>query len=207
MSKHGRFGKYGEKKRIERLRQSRSVQGQMQRKEIGSPPKTAHHKDKISSKTQVTTRPAGPSDVDYIENLSGKVFHQYGPYEVMLPRWFEAVITVTVLALKGKKPVGFAMFTHPVKTWAFPRECELLAIAVEPESQGQGTGDLILSEIESMAKDSGIKKMVLHTGVGNMTARKLFMKHGFFPTQIKENFYPEGQDALMMSKDLFPDSA
>jgi ribosomal protein S18 acetylase RimI-like enzyme len=207
MSKQGRFGKYGEKKRIERLRQSRRVQGQMQRTGIGLPRKTSRHTDKTSSKTHVTTRPARPSEVDYIQNLSKKLFHQYGPYEIMLPRWFAAVITVTVLALMGKKPVGFAMFTHPVETWGFPRACELLAIAVEPERQGQGTGNLILSEIERMAKDLGIEKMVLHTGVENIPGQKLFMKHGFVPTQIKKNFYPEGQDALMMSKDLSPNSS
>ena len=207
MNKHGRFGKYGEKKRIERLRQSRSVQGQMQMKGISSPRKASHNKDKASSITRVTTRPARPSDVDYIRSLSKKVFHQYGPYEIMLPRWFEAVITVTLLALLGKKPVGFAMFTHPVKTWGFPWACELLAIAVEPERQGHGKGDLLLSEIERMAKDLGIKKMVLHTGVENMPAQKLFRKHGFVPAQIKMDFYPEGQDALMMSKDLSPNNA
>jgi ribosomal protein S18 acetylase RimI-like enzyme len=207
MNKQGRFGKYGEQKRIERLRQSRSVQDQIQRKGISSPRKTAQHKYKSPSKTQVTTRPARPSEVAYIQDLSEKVFHQYGPYEIMLPRWFEAVITVTVLALMGKKPVGFAMFTHPEKTWVFPRACELLAIAVEPERQRQGTGDLILSDIERMAKDLGIEKMVLHTGLENMPGQKLFMKHGFAPTRIKTNFYPEGQDALMMAKDLSPDSA
>jgi ribosomal protein S18 acetylase RimI-like enzyme len=207
MTKQGRFGKYGEKKRIERLRQSRRVQGQMQGKGIGSPRKTLQHKDKTSLKSQVTTRPARPSELNYIQNLSKKLFHQYGPYEILLPRWFAAVITVTILALMGKKPVGFAMFTHPIKTWGFPRACELLAIAVEPERQGQGTGDLILSEIERMAKDLGIEKMFLHTGVENIPGQKLFMKHGFVPTQIKKNFYPEGQDALMMSKDLSLNSA
>ncbi|MCD6296311.1 MAG: GNAT family N-acetyltransferase [Deltaproteobacteria bacterium] len=206
MSKHGRFGKYGEKKRIERLRQSRSVQGQIQRKGISSPRKTAHHKGKTSSKTRVTTRHARPSEVDYIQHLSKKVFHKYGPYEIMLPRWFEAVITETVLAMMGKKPVGFAMFTRPAKTWVFPRACELLAIAVEPERQGQGAGDLILSEIERMAGDLGIEKMVLHTGVENMQGQRLFRKHGFAPAQIKINFYPEGQDALMMYKDLSPNN-
>ncbi len=207
MSKHGRFGKYGEKKRIERLRQSGSVQGRMQRKGVGSPRKTAHHKFKTPSKNLITIRSARPSEVEYIQNLSEKVFHEYGPYDILLPRWFEAVITVTVLAFMGKKPVGFAMFTHPAKTWVFPRACELLAIAVEPERQGQGTGDIILSEIERMAQELGIEKMFLHTGVENMPGQKLFIKHGFVPIQIKMHFYPQGQDALMMSKDLSHDSA
>jgi len=179
----------------------------MQRKRISSPRKPAHHKDKTSSKTQVTTRPARQSEVDYIQYLSKKVFHQYGPYEIMLPRWFEAVITVTVLALMGKKPVGFAMFTQPVKTWVFPRACELLAIAVEPERQGHGTGNLLLSEIERMAKELGIEKMVLHTGVENMPGQELFRKHGFAPYEIKKNFYPEGQDALVMYKNLSSNNA
>jgi len=179
----------------------------MQRKGISSPRKTAHNRDKTASKTQVTTRPARTSEVDYIQNLSKRVFHKYGPYETMLSRWFEAVITVTVLALMGKKPVGFAMFTHPVKAWVFPRACELLAIAVEPERQGHGTGDLLLSEIERMAKEVGIETMVLHTGVENMPGQKLFKKHGFVPTEIKKNFYPEGQDALVMYKNLSSNSA
>ena len=177
MGKHGRFGKYGEKKRVERLRQSGNAQGRMQRKGIMPPRETAHHRNKTSPKTQVTTRRARPSEADYIQNLSKKVFQQYGPYEKMLQRWFEAAITVTVLVLMGKKPVGFAMFTHPVKARVFPRACELLAIAVEPERQRHGTGNFLLSEIERMAKELGIETMVLHTGVENMAGQKLFRKH------------------------------
>ena len=88
MGKSGRFGKYGEQKRKERLRQSRT--GGM-----GCGPSGRHpgsdafpYDKRPHRKGRIVVRPAEVSDAEFIQNLSRKAFRQYGPYEELLPAWF-----------------------------------------------------------------------------------------------------------------------
>lgn len=151
----------------------------------------------------VTVRPARAEDVDYIRSLSRKVFHQYGPYENILARWFESDIAVTLLALMGKRPVGFVLLGRLERKWYPPYVSELLAIAVEPAKWKLGVGDLLMREVLREAKELNVETLVLHTAVENFSGQKLFEKYGFTPLEVKKNFYPKGQDALMMYKDIF----
>ncbi len=164
--------------------------------------RVSFQKEKISHKNQVTVRPAKQEDLDYIRSLSKKVFQQYGPYEQMLADWFESGFTMTFLALMEGRPVGFAMISGPKGIWYLPRVSELLAIAVEPEKWKVGIGDLLMKEVQRKAEAEGVEMLVLHTAVENLPGQKLFKKYGFVPLDIKKNFYPEGQDALMMYKDI-----
>jgi ribosomal-protein-alanine N-acetyltransferase len=120
----------------------------------------------------------------------------------MLPQWFESGITLTLLAFMDSMPVGFAMLSRPEPTWVLPRICELLAIAVEPAKQRLHVADLLLKNLEKTAGKLKVKKLVLHTAKQNFPAQNLFRKHGFVPSEIKKSFYPNGQDALLMYKNL-----
>ena len=140
--------------------------------------------------------------MDHILALGKKVFHEYGPYEDMLRRWFESSMALTLLALMDKDPVGFAMFGRLDDQWHLPRVSELLAIAVEPGRQRLGVGYRLMREAEKKAKDMGVETLVLHTAVGNRSGRKLFRKCGFLRHEMKRGFYPAGQDALMMFKEI-----
>jgi ribosomal-protein-alanine N-acetyltransferase len=147
-------------------------------------------------------RPARAEDVNYIRSLSRKLFHQYGPYENILALWFESDIAVTLLALMGKRPVGFALLGRLERKGYPPCVSELLAIAVEPAKWKLGVGDLLMREVLREAKELKVETLVLHTAVENLSGQKLFKKYGFTPLEVKKNFYPEGQDALMMYKDI-----
>jgi len=204
MGNRGRFGKYGEQKRIGRLRDVGKTTGFNAHKAYMKESRRITRYDKeISRKPRVTIRPGVASDANYVEDLSGEVFQQYGPYEDILPQWLDSAHTVTLMALMGKRPVGFVMLGTPGHRWEIPGRCELLGIAVAPDSQGLGVADILLEEIIKSANELHIERMVLHTAVLNLPGRSLFNKHGFFPAGIKKAFYPEGQDAVMMYKDLF----
>ena len=150
----------------------------------------------------VTLRPARAGDADYIRGLSKKVFEQYGPYESLLVKWFELGITVTLLALMEKHAVGFAMLRRLEHGWSPPRVSELLAIAVEPAKWRLGIGDLLMDEILKEAERLGVETLFLHTAIDNLPARILFRKHGFSEFGMKKKYYPKGQDAIMMYKDI-----
>lgn len=160
------------------------------------------HGKETAQSDRVTVRPATAADLDYIRNLSKKVFQQYGPYEKILPRWFELGITVTLLAFMEKQPVGFAMLSRLERGWYFLRVSELLAIAVDPAKWRLSIGDLLMREVERRAKELGVETLVLYTAVGNLPGQELFKKHGFISFRVRKSFYPEGQDAVMMYKDI-----
>jgi ribosomal protein S18 acetylase RimI-like enzyme len=202
MGNRGRFGKYGDIKRVERLRKARIRPDDAQDRRSGPPRGVPGYGKKTLQKVRVIVRRAKASDGAYIRSLSKKVFEQYGDYEDTLPRWSLSGMTVTLLALKGKQAVGFAMLGGVPHEWCSPRISELLAIAVEPESQGQGIGDLLMKEIVREAKAHEIKTLGLHTAVENVAGQRLFEKHGFAESEIKKNFYSAGQDALAMYKDV-----
>jgi ribosomal protein S18 acetylase RimI-like enzyme len=149
-----------------------------------------------------TLRQSQPDDAEFIRELSREAFNLYGPYEEILPHWFESGITLTLVALSGGRPAGFAMLSLPSLTWHDSRKCELLAIAVLRAEQGRGIGGRLLREAVKMAGELGAGTLVLHTATGNAPARGLFQRHGFRVKEIKETFYPRGQDAQMMSRDL-----
>ena len=202
MANRGRFGKYGDKKRIERLRRAKVEPSYAQRKQIISDEIQADYRKTTSKKRHITLRYAKASDVNFIRTLSRNAFHEYGPYEEILPRWFLSGMTVTLLALMRKEPVGYAMLGRHQHVWYAPRVSEMLAIAVEPGSRRLGIADLLMREIEKRAKELRVKTLVLHTAVENLAGQQLFKKRGFTPSVNKKGFYPGGQDALMMAKEL-----
>ena len=203
MGNRGRFGKYGETKRFNRLRQARIHPPSQHDLQIKPSKLRSSSQKSVYPKAQVKVRSASVSDSSFIGQLSGRVFHIYGPYEDIVSRWFQLEITATVIAAMDKKPVGFAMIGDIYNRWNPPQISELLAIAVEPEKQGRGIGEILIGEIERKALEFHVKRIFLHTAVNNLSARKLFTKNGYKILEIKRDFYPKGQDAVMMSKEIW----
>jgi ribosomal-protein-alanine N-acetyltransferase len=199
MGNRGRFGKYGETKRLNRLRGSGIRDGYLK----GSPARGYPSSKKgFHGKARLATRPAGRSDKGFIAQLSGKVFNVYGPYRDMVSQWFTTGMTLTRIGLVDGAPAGFAMMGRWLQEESGESVCELLAIAVEPDRQQQGIGGRLLEEMEAEAEKLGEGTLVLHTAVENLYAQKLFSKAGYRPCGIKRRFYPAGQDALMMCKEI-----
>jgi len=192
MSKSGRYGKYGETKRFERLRSSLKTPELWK----GRGPRFAFRKSSKESKLRI--RIAKPSDFNFVRHLSREAFHQYGPYEDLLPRWFRKGLTRTLVSVMGKEPVGFAMLGQAPQQRYASDTCELIAIAVESSKRRLGIGDRLLAEVLRNGRALGFENIVLHTARDNHLAQRLFSKRGFRPGAVKEQFYPSGQDALMM---------
>ncbi|MGD2125058.1 MAG: GNAT family N-acetyltransferase [Desulfobacteraceae bacterium] len=202
MGKRGRFGKYGETKRLGRLRQS-GIRGLRHKgPEDRSYKSNLHSKKGPYQKRRVRIRAARLTDGGFIRQLSGKVFSIYGPYKDRISQWFESGMTMTLIALVDGEPAGFVMTGRLSQDPDIAFLCELLAIAVEPEKQQMGIGQMLIKETEKKAAELGEKRLFLHTATENLAAQKLFSKSGYRPCTIKRKFYPAGQHALMMSKEI-----
>ena len=200
MGKTGRFGKYGENKRFERLRQGRAPLARA--KSAASSCRRHRFKKSLKHRPELGIRTATPSDRSFIANLSREVFSIYGAYEETVSEWFQSGLAVTVIAQMDGRVAGFAMVGYSVDELSLLCFSELLAIAVEPQWQGRGIGVSLLREIEAIALELNVFRLFLHTATDNVEARKLFDKCGYLPAETKKSFYPKGQDALVMFKDL-----
>ena len=156
----------------------------------------------LSQDSGITVRPADGSETGFIKRLSGKAFNLYGSYEEIIPNWFESGVTITFIARAKGQPAGFAIIGEPLEAYDFGQAGELLAIAVEAKNQRRGIGNLLLRELERKTGEIGVKRIYLHTATKNLSAQKLFVRMGYRIAGIKKNFYPEGQDAFIMFKDL-----
>jgi ribosomal protein S18 acetylase RimI-like enzyme len=202
MSNRGRFGKYGEIKRFDRLRQARIKTPSLRGQVIKSFKLRHPVKSQVNERTNTSIRLGNFSDEDFIGQLSGKVFNIYGPYDQLVPQWFNSDFTLTMIATIAEKPVGFAMIGHVSKELRLPDVSELMAIAVEPEKQKIGIGTMLIKEMEKKAAKIKIKRVFLHTAVGNLSAQRLFAECGYQKGGTKSGFYPAGQDAVLMYKNL-----
>jgi ribosomal protein S18 acetylase RimI-like enzyme len=167
--------------------------------EAGAEPDVQSHR----SDSNIVLRRAVAFDSLFIRSLSREVFSIYGPYEEIIAGWsrFEKGIT-TILACRNNIPLGFAMLSEPCARFNLPDASELLGIAVAPEKQGKGIGRMLLNAIDSVSSDLGIKWLLLHTAVDNLPARRLYEKTGYRILEVKRCFYPEGQDAVAMFKQV-----
>lgn len=200
MGRGGRFGKYGELKRKDRLRQARRITKILQK---GIPTATPIRRQKATKKsTSITLRKGTPKDRQFISNLSRKVFSAFGDYAEIVLRWLDQPDVITVIAQEHITSLGFAML-YLRKNFIFNRNVgELLAIAVIPEHQRRGIGRILLAYMESLAQKYGAIELRLSTAEMNKVACRFFEKADFTPIGARDNFYPAGQRALEMSKRL-----
>lgn len=148
-------------------------------------------------------RLANENDLDFISQLSARVFSKYGAYDEIVLGWLlePEVITVIIIAA-GADPLGFAMVTLEREKWFEPRRGHLLAIGVFPEHQRKRIGTALLEHMEEIARKYGVEEMLLWTAVDNQQALSFFQNAGFHIVGSEDRYYPRGQAALVLSKKL-----
>ncbi len=204
MARGGRFGKYGEHKRFERLRRGKIKDFTSGRKpdlKASCPYHQGRIHKKVTQGLKLTLRPANPPDLPFIVGLSEQVFSAYGPYDEIVTRWASLPHIISAIVEEEGQSRGFAMI-NPILGVRDEAEAELLAIAISPEYQRRGIGEKLLTHMEDLARNLGIEEMVIHTAAINKTAHRFFAKNGFIQRGTVNRYYPLGQKALEMSKTL-----
>ncbi|HZU05843.1 MAG TPA: ribosomal protein S18-alanine N-acetyltransferase [Chloroflexota bacterium] len=88
--------------------------------------------------------------------------------------------------------------------WMMVNEAHITTIAVAPEYQGRGIGELLLLALIDHAIERGALCMTLEVRVSNHVAQSLYRKYTFRETGVRRRYYSDnGEDALIMtSEDL-----
>jgi ribosomal protein S18 acetylase RimI-like enzyme len=198
----GRFGKYGEHKRFERLRLSEKRAFISDRKPNSLTSRSYSWRvPKKSTRLKLSFRTANSRDLPFLAELSGHVFSAYGPYDEIIARWASFPHVITVVIEEKDQPRGFAMINPTLGVQNLPKG-ELIAIAVDPEHQGRTIGTKLLQYMEALVRSLGIEEMIIHTASINRAAYRFFERNGFIQRGWVDSYYPMGQRALEMSKTL-----
>lgn len=81
-------------------------------------------------------------------------------------------------------------------------EAEIQLIATAEMYRRCGRGSKILSDLLDEARRRGVKKVFLEVRVSNSSAQLLYLKHGFTGLYARSRYYPDGEDAIVMKKEL-----
>ena len=99
-------------------------------------------------------------------------------------------------AFDGNVLVGFILSTVVFE------DAETDDIAVHPEYRRRGIGGALLGLVEEEAVRRGAARAFLEVRVGNTTALALYEKCGYKTLRRRKKYYPDGEDAFVMTKRL-----
>ncbi len=114
----------------------------------------------------------------------------------MLASSFEAENFRGVLAEDGGETIGYGGMTVAADS------ADIDNIAVTEAYRLSGVACAVMDGLQKIAKDEGVKKLFLEVRVSNYAAMKLYLKCGFRGAYARTRYYPDGEDCLVMVKEI-----
>lgn len=144
----------------------------------------------------MTIRPWKYEDILRISELEKECFpHEPWSFS-MLASSFDSETFHGVLAEDGGEIIGYGGLTAAYDT------ADIANVAVTEAFRHSGVGSAVLEELLAVAKRNGAKKVFLEVRVSNATAMAMYLKHGFKGAYARTRYYPDGEDCLVMAKEL-----
>lgn len=144
----------------------------------------------------MTFRPWKYGDILKISELEKECFPDEPWSFQMLASSFESETFYGVVAEDGGEVVGYGGITVTFDS------ADILNVAVTEAFRRSGVGSGVLSELIAAAKKRGAEKVFLEVRVSNSPAMSLYLKHGFKGVYARTRYYSNGEDCLVMTKEL-----
>lgn len=140
-------------------------------------------------------RKANPDDVEAIVSLD---------QEVLQTNWHEKLYAESivfkdtqslVLDHEGRL-IGFLIYRK------IGGDFEIIQLALNKEYQRQGLASMMIDYMIQDAQSSHIEFIYLEVEIDNLPALNLYKKYGFEAIHQRKNYYGQGQDAIVMRKEM-----
>ncbi len=82
--------------------------------------------------------------------------------------------------------------------WIADDTVDLHVIAVAPDARRRGLGAVLLAQVVAAA---GARRVVLEVRASNAPAQALYLRAGFVVDGRRPRYYPDGEDAVLMSRE------
>jgi [ribosomal protein S18]-alanine N-acetyltransferase len=142
----------------------------------------------------VTIRPMTEADLDQVMELEKAIFANPWRRSFFLSDLGRSQGLV-VVAEEDAVILGYAV------AWG-TEETHLANLAVSEHERGKGVGGRLLDEVIAFARRSKAQSMYLEVRVSNTVARKFYSERGFVPTYLRKGYYENGEDAVIMEREV-----
>ena len=130
-----------------------------------------------------------------ISELEKECFSDPWTYR-MFVEGFSSKLFYGVCAVEDGEIVGYACET------VLFENAEVDNIAVAESCRRRGVGKKLLKKLETEAKERGARVILLEVRVSNAPAMTMYLKEGFKGIYVRPRYYPDGEDAVVMQKEL-----
>lgn len=141
-------------------------------------------------------RRAGPGDLPALCAIE-RAAHQHPWSDEMLRRELESP-HATVLCAEEAGAGGGAIAAFVVY-WIIHDELHVLDVATAPEARRRGLARALLLEALADGAGRGAVRALLEVRRSNAGAIALYRALGFLQDTVRRRYYPDGEDAVLMS--------
>lgn len=141
---------------------------------------------------------AGPADAAQLAALHGRSFRGGWSAEEFERLLADRSVTAH-RATAGRRLVGFIISRGAVD------EAEILSVAVAASARRRGTARRLLNLHMGRLAASGVRRLLLEVDEGNVAARHLYARAGFYEVGQRQGYYQRGSGAaaaLVLRRDL-----
>jgi ribosomal-protein-alanine N-acetyltransferase len=144
---------------------------------------------------EVYFRSLTPRDASEVAYLELEIF-RYPWSENSLRNCLELATVEGEAAMLDGKIVGYLILQCVFE------EAHILNLAVHHHHRGRGIARTLLERFLGQTVKRGINRLFLEVRTSNYMAQKLYFSLGFAPLGARRNYYPDGEDALVLVKKL-----
>jgi len=144
----------------------------------------------------VSARPANPADIEQIYALELGCSQNPWSRNGIADELTNPDSLFMILETPEGQIVGFTC------AWLVAGELQILEVAVHRDYRNTGLGTLLITRQLAEAETKGAQQAYIEVRPSNLPAVHLYKKCGFEEDGIREGYYQDGEDALLMSKRL-----
>jgi ribosomal-protein-alanine N-acetyltransferase len=140
-------------------------------------------------------RPLSPEDAHALSYIELEIFP--APWSEESLKTFLALHNVEgEAAMLDGQIIGYVFVQYAAD------EVHILNLGVRPNYRRRGLATLLLLRLLERARKQRASACFLEVRVGNPAAQKLYFKQKFAPVTVRKQYYPDGEDALILAKQL-----
>lgn len=140
-------------------------------------------------------RPFQPEDFHRVIELESQIFHEHDPYLYM--EMYEKVSGGFYVVVDAGDVIGYTVGFISV-----PGKGRIFTLGVKETYRGQGIGSQLINRICDVLKEKGATVASLEVRMSNIPAQHFYLRQGFVPAWVERGYYNDGEDALVMKKEL-----
>jgi ribosomal-protein-alanine N-acetyltransferase len=140
-------------------------------------------------------RPFQPEDFHDVIEIEHQIFQEHDPYNYM--ELYESTAEGFLVAVDKGNVIGYI-----VGFISIPNKGRIFTLAVKENYRNMGIGTSLMKRMCEIFKEKGVKQVSLEVRINNISAQQFYIKKGFVPIMIERGYYSDGEDSLVLTKEL-----